>query len=76
MGLTGQDRMNLFIIFKKLDHLQISPPSAVACPSSVAGYCGGRATEDGLIDDKDSRGPGFPVKINGIFDKDSSERLK
>ncbi|MFH0845629.1 MAG: hypothetical protein V1930_09125 [Pseudomonadota bacterium] len=29
-----------------------------------------------LVDDKDSRGPGFPVKVNGIYDKDSSERLK
>ena len=28
------------------------------------------------MDDKDSRGPGFSAKVNGIFDKDSSEMLK
>ena len=26
----------------KMDHVQISSPYVVACPSSVAGYCGGR----------------------------------
>jgi hypothetical protein len=35
-------------IFKKSYNLQISPPSA-ACPSSITGYYGGRATKDGLM---------------------------
>jgi len=36
----------------------------------------GTTTENGLIDEKDSRGLGFPAKNSGIFDKDSSEMLK
>jgi hypothetical protein len=33
-------------------HSIVRPSSAVACPSSVAGYCGGQATEDGKADQR------------------------